>query len=232
MDRYRLILADPPWTYNDQGTRLSPSYEGKQKKSEKEYDTMSFDDICSLGAGIKGITEDDALLLLWCPGPLMETHPWPVIRAWGFHFSTCVPWVKVRWDAKQGRYVYNIGGGHSVRSCAENLLVCSRGKLSSIVKDRGVPGAILAPTPRGRRGVRHSAKPDQQYELAERLVEGPYCELFSRQERDGWMAIGDEISGEDIRQVLGVVPCSAPSASTVESMKPCLHSTQTTTSIE
>ncbi|MFA5383972.1 MAG: hypothetical protein WC364_04810 [Eubacteriales bacterium] len=42
MDKqYRLLMADPPWAYKDQGTRLSPAYEGKQRKSGKRYETMS-----------------------------------------------------------------------------------------------------------------------------------------------------------------------------------------------
>jgi N6-adenosine-specific RNA methylase IME4 len=228
---YSCILADPPWRYNDQGTRLSPSYEGKQKKSGREYETMSLEDICALGPGVKAMSADNALLLLWVPNPLINTHPWPVIESWGFHFSTFIPWTKARWDAKQERYIYNIGGGHSVRSCAESLLVCSKGKISSIIKSpRNVPGAIIAPSPRRKdsRGVRHSAKPEEQYLLAERLVDGPFCELFARETREHWTSIGNGIDNRDIREVLGVIPCSVQSVSfTGDSTRPCTNSTQT-----
>lgn len=228
---YSCILADPPWRYNDQGTRLSPSYEGKQKKSGREYETMSLEDICALGPGVKAMSADNALLLLWVPNPLINTHPWPVIESWGFHFSTFIPWTKARWDAKQERYIYNIGGGHSVRSCAESLLVCSKGKISSIIKSpRNVPGAIIAPSPRRKdsRGVRHSAKPDEQYELAERLVDGNYCEMFARQTRENWDAIGDGINGVDIRETLGVIPWSTvQSVHNMDLLNHCTNSTKT-----
>jgi N6-adenosine-specific RNA methylase IME4 len=36
----------------------------------------------------------------------------------------------------------------------------------------------------------HSRKPDEAYEGIERLVEGPYIELFARQQRRGWTSLG------------------------------------------
>ena len=68
-------------------------------------------------------------------------------------------------------------------------MVCTRGKGASLVLDRGIAGAIIAP----RTG--HSAKPEEQYILAERMVPGgPRLELFARQLRQEWSAWGDEIS--------------------------------------
>jgi len=189
MQKCRLIIADPPWRYNDQGTRLSPQYEGKQRKSGKHYDTMSLEEICALGEWIKSITAQDAILLLWSTHPIKETHPWPVMKAWGFRYSTAIPWVKARWDAKKKRLVYQIGGGKTTRSCSEELLVCTRGKGASLVRDRGIPGAIIAPR------TKHSAKPDEQYDIAERMVPcGPMLELFARQIKHKWSTWGDEIS--------------------------------------
>jgi N6-adenosine-specific RNA methylase IME4 len=40
----------------------------------------------------------------------------------------------------------------------------------------------------------HSRKPDEQYGRIERLVDGPYLEMFARQARPGWIAWGDEVS--------------------------------------
>lgn len=38
----------------------------------------------------------------------------------------------------------------------------------------------------------HSRKPDETLERVERLVEGPYLEMFSRADRDGWDSWGDQ----------------------------------------
>jgi len=105
MQKYQLILADPPWRYNDQGTRLSPQYEGKQRKSVKHYDTMSLQEICALGEWVKFITAQDAILLLWSTHPIKETHPWPVMKAWGFKYSTAIPWVKAERMVPGGPYL-------------------------------------------------------------------------------------------------------------------------------
>lgn len=187
MQKYRLILADPPWRYNDQGTRLSPAYAGRQRKGGPYYETMSIDEIVALGEWVRWLAADDAILLLWCTHPIKETHPWPVIKAWGFRYSTAIPWVKARWNGE--RLVFHIGGGKTVRSCSEELLVCTRGRGASLAVDRGIPGVIIAPR------TIHSAKPEEQYEIAERLVPGgPYLELFARTRRPGWDAWGDQLN--------------------------------------
>jgi len=50
----------------------------------------------------------------------------------------------------------------------------------------------------------HSRKPDGIHERIERLVAGPYLELFARQSRPGWTTWGNERTKFDqgFRQVL------------------------------
>lgn len=198
MEKYRLIMADPPWTYRDQGTRLSPAYWGDQR-SYQHYDTMTLADICDLGEWVKWIAEDNSLLFLWYTGPLMFDGTLPsyaakVINAWGFTPSTIFPWVKCRWDEKKKDFVFQISGGHTLRACAEYICIAYRGKLNKVgIKSHGIPGAILAPRPKVRKGKIHSSKPERAFEIAEELVDGPYLEMFARRIRPGWNAWGDEI---------------------------------------
>jgi len=197
LGKYKLILADPPWRYNDQGTRLSPSYNGPQRKKGPVYPTMTLEDICAMGEWVKSLADEDAILLLWSMHPIKFTHPMAVIKAWGFSYSTAIPWIKARWDNSLQRFVYHVSGGHSIRSCSEKLLVCLKGKISRLRLDKGIPGAIIAPRPPARKGgIIHSAKPDAQYDIAERLVgiEAPKIELFARYQRPGWDAWGDEVA--------------------------------------
>jgi N6-adenosine-specific RNA methylase IME4 len=56
---------------------------------------------------------------------------------------------------------------------------------------RGCHQIIMAPV-----GA-HSAKPDEARRRIERLVLGPYLELFARQKTDGWFAWGNEIPAEE-----------------------------------
>jgi N6-adenosine-specific RNA methylase IME4 len=80
------------------------------------------------------------------------------------------------------------------RANAELCLLFTKG--SPKRKARNVRQVIIAPV-----GV-HSAKPDEQYERIERLVDGPYVEVFARRPWPGWNAIGNEIDGRDVRDVL------------------------------
>ena len=68
------------------------------------------------------------------------------------------------------------------------MLICTRGKGASLVKDRGIPGFIIAPR------QEHSAKPDEKYRIAERMIpEGNRLELFARKRVLGFDAWGDEL---------------------------------------
>jgi N6-adenosine-specific RNA methylase IME4 len=49
-----------------------------------------------------------------------------------------------------------------------------------------VPKLLIAP-PR-----EHSRKPDETYARIERLLPGPYLELFARQSRPAWDGFGDQ----------------------------------------
>ena len=46
--------------------------------------------------------------------------------------------------------------------------------------------SLISPT-------KHSAKPQEMYELIESRSQGPYLELFARNSRPGWSSWGDEI---------------------------------------
>jgi len=39
----------------------------------------------------------------------------------------------------------------------------------------------------------HSRKPDIVYDHIEKMLEGPYVELFARRKRDGWESWGNEV---------------------------------------
>lgn len=70
---FSVIAADPPWSFNDRGTRLAPSYKGKQRrdKDKKHYEVLSLTEICQLP--VKERAADDAYLFLWIPAALRES---------------------------------------------------------------------------------------------------------------------------------------------------------------
>lgn len=189
MDRFHVVLADPPWLFKNRGNRMSPDYAG-------EYETSPIAPILAMGPTIMEAAADDALLFLWCPNALvLEGAATEVCRAWGFAPKQLVPWLKTCVDGETPR----IGGGNYTRACTEMLVVASRGHGSRLVKNRGVPGVLLDPIIAPR--TVHSAKPDESYRMIEQLVpEGPCLELFGRRKySDRWIVLGDQAPDVDGR---------------------------------
>lgn len=182
---FPVILADPPWTFADRGTRLAPSYAGPQRKSAAPYRVMGMDGVCALGSWVLGWAAPSSFLFLWAPNALVvDGTATNVARAWGFEPKQLIPWVKTDAAGKP-----RLGGGHYTRVCTEQLLLCRRGRAA--VRSRSVPGVILAPR------TAHSAKPDASYRLIEQLVDGPYLELFARRRfGPAWSVWGDQAPAE------------------------------------
>jgi N6-adenosine-specific RNA methylase IME4 len=64
-----------------------------------------------------------------------------------------------------------------------------------LLATRGKPRRLHADVRQGILEPRreHSRKPNQVYERIERLVAGPYLELFALQRRPGWTPWGDQV---------------------------------------
>lgn len=173
--RYRTILADPPWRFDHRTGKVSPEH-----KRLNRYRTMSAEEIAALP--VSEIVEEPAHLYLWAPNALLPLGL-QVMAAWGFTYKTNLVWHKIRKDGgSDGR-----GCGFYFRNVTEMLLFGIRGKNAR----------TLAP---GRRQVNviesqktgHSRKPIGQYEIIEACSPGPFLELFARGMRTGWSVWGDE----------------------------------------
>lgn len=171
----RVLLADPPWSFGD-------SLPGPGRGAASHYRCLSLAELCCFPLPPLA---DDAWLVLWRVGA-MQQEALAVVRAWGFNPPTSeIVWVKTTDDGHRVR----IGMGRTVRNAHEVALICRRGKPSRAAAN--VPSVFFAP--RGR----HSAKPDEFYELIERLADGPRVELFARVRRPGWECFGDELPAEE-----------------------------------
>lgn len=173
--RFRVIAADPPWPFRDNGSRMSPDFAG-------HYQVQTLEDICAMGSLVELLVEEDAFLFLWAPNVLvLEGTATRVARAWGFEPIQLIPWVKTD---KSGRP--RLGGGHYTRVVTEQLILCRRGRAK--VERHDVPGVIMAPR------SAHSAKPDASYELIEKLCRGPYLELYARRRfSPKWSVWGNQV---------------------------------------
>ncbi len=170
--KYSTIYADPPWSFKVW------SGEGKDRAAENHFPTMSQDEIEALP--IEGLAADDCALFLWAVMPQLP-EALKVIEAWGFEYKTCAfTWVKTTKDGSRPA----TGMGYWTRANAEICLLATRGSPKRINAD--VPQVIMSPR------TEHSRKPDEAAERIERLVAGPYIELFARAPRKGWKRWGNQ----------------------------------------
>lgn len=183
------ILADPPWhfkTYNEKGRKRSPDWRPFEGSPSIHYDTMGAEQIRALP--VADLAAADCVLFLWICWPLLA-EALQLIEAWGFTYKTCAfSWTKAhaaQIEMFQDDNPVQIGMGYWTRSNSEVCLLAVRGKPKRISAD--VRQAIIEP----RR--QHSRKPDCIYDRVERLVGGPYLELFARNKRDGWTSWGNQV---------------------------------------
>jgi N6-adenosine-specific RNA methylase IME4 len=174
--KFGVIYADPPWKY------VAYSAKGYDRSAVKHYPVMALDAIKALP--VQAHTARDCVLFLWATWPNL-TDAFAVIEAWGFTYKTCgFCWAKTNADGSP-----YMGLGFWSRSNSEACLLATRGKPHRLTAD--VRQIVFAP--RGR----HSAKPPEVRARIERLVEGPYLELFARERTPGWCAWGNEVDHED-----------------------------------
>jgi N6-adenosine-specific RNA methylase IME4 len=168
MTAVRTVVADPPWTPS-LGAKWKTRFTDKARP-QKHYDTLSVAEI----VGLAPDTDKQAHLWLWV---LNQHVDWgyEVARAWGFEPQQMLTWRKP--GLGTGRFQCN----------TESVLLCRKGPRHG--NPFGPTGGTGFDWPRGR----HSEKPDQFYELVERVSPGPFLEMFCRRRRFGWLAHGNQI---------------------------------------
>lgn len=167
----RVLLADPPWQFGD-------SLPGERGAAHK-YPTMALHQIARFPMPVMA---KDSVLFLWRVNAMIEEALF-VGRAWGFRQHSEITWVKTKNDGTGIR----IGMGRIVRAAHESCLIMVRGRPPA-PKARNVPSVIMGPK------REHSQKPDELYDMIERLFDGPYCELFARRHRQGWNQFGNHLA--------------------------------------
>jgi N6-adenosine-specific RNA methylase IME4 len=179
---YGAILADPPWKFVTRAMARCTGANGGGDRSAP-YPTMDTDEIAALP--VASLAVDDCVLFLWACWPHLE-HAFRVIEGWGFTYKTCAfSWMKADpYRLFADEHTPFAGLGYWTRANTEPCLLATRGNPKRLRAD--VRQGIIAP----RR--EHSRKPDEIHERIERLVAGPYLELFARGRRVGWDCWGNE----------------------------------------
>jgi N6-adenosine-specific RNA methylase IME4 len=192
----RVITAYPPIPFK------TWSGKGEGRSPQHHYRCEEFDELAA--TPVASIAAPDCFLLMWCP---LRSIDWvhPLMKAWGFEFSGAgFTWIKLNKKI-------NVAVAAALRSVADNATMSERARLEGFFmgggygtrhntevcwlwrrgnpkrKSKGVRELIIAPV------REHSRKPDEIYARCEALSDGPYVELFARQQWPGWICIGDEV---------------------------------------
>jgi N6-adenosine-specific RNA methylase IME4 len=182
MQKYKVILSDPPWKYRDKCVA------GKRGAAFK-YPVLTLDQIKALP--VPDLAADDSVLFLWSTFPMTrEAHE--VIDAWGFTFKTIgFLWVKTN---RKKRESFAWGMGNWTRSNPEPCLLAVKGKPKRV--SAAVHSVIMSPR------LKHSRKPAEAYVRIEELLgDVSRIELFARRRRRGWDSWGDELDDSDVELV-------------------------------
>ena len=177
---YKTILADPPWRFDVWSGATAVQKRGSKTTytaAQVYYQTMTPEELRALP--VASIAADNSVLFMWITWPNLPLAM-TMIEAWGFRYKTCgFNWMKV---TREGIPAMKMG--YWTRASSEVCLLATRGKPKRLHAD--VRQGILAPI------REHSRKPDGIHDRIERLVAGPYLELFARQSRPGWTVWGNE----------------------------------------
>ena len=173
--KYKIIYADPPWSFDNWG------YEDSPKGAEKHYRTMNDNDIKKIP--IDNISEENSVLFLWGVSPRLPSA-FEVMKAWGFDYKT-IAFVWVKKNKTTSGYAF--GTGYYTRANCEYCLLGIKGKPLPKL-DLSIRQVCDKPR------LNHSQKPDEFYAFVEAYAPAPrYAELFQRTSRSGWDGHGDEV---------------------------------------
>lgn len=163
-ERFGCIYADPPWQYNNQGTRAA---------TNNHYGTMSLKQICA--EPVSEIAAEDAFLFLWTTTSFLR-ESFDVIDAWGFTYKSNWVWVKNQF-----------GIGNYGRVAHEHLMVAVRGKPERLGGEKSQRSWIQSDR------ASHSEKPQEFRTAIMAMASGPYLEMYGRLPFDGWTVYGNQV---------------------------------------
>ena len=222
---FPILYADPPWEY-DNPQDHDPARGGTP------YPQLSIRDICSLRPLIDKVVAKDCSLLLWATCPKLPEAMQVMAAWGFKFTTVPIVWVKLnpkgeliipeksvvlptglsddgvlamykalsslRLTPKDMLLKTGIksGQGYWANGNVEMVLMGKRGRPKRYAKDVKQP--IFSPV------TEHSAKPEEARRRINRIYgDIPGLELFARPPKiKGWLKLGDEIDGLDIREAL------------------------------
>ena len=173
--KFQVIVADPPWPAEN---NLDP----KCIYNICPYPVMPLEEIRALPMNEKAYK--DAVLWLWVTNAFLP-EAFSLLEHWGFEYKNNVTWVKDR-----------PGLGNLLMGQTEHCLLAIKGNPS--IFPQGYSTALFAKV------RNHSQKPEEFYEMVEKMCPGRKLEFFAREKREGWEAFGDEVVYPETTQMVNL----------------------------
>lgn len=174
--QYGVILADPPWLYNDKCC-------AGERGAVYKYPVLSVRDLRKFH--VKHVAADDCALFLWTTMPMIP-DALEVMSAWGFSFKT----VAFTWVKRTANGKLHWGMGNWTRANPELVLFGVRGKPKRVSK--AVHSVVEAKV------REHSRKPDEvRNRIVELMGDVPRLEMFARPPVcAGWDVWGNDVDDD------------------------------------
>lgn len=143
-------------------------YDPESRRSASPYPEMSLEDI----KAIQLPCNKDCVLWLWTTHKFMR-YSFDILDNWGFRDVAILTWVKNR-----------MGIGSWIRSQSEFCIMAVKGnpKINLTNQTTIIYGELRE----------HSRKPDEFYQMVDKLCVGYKIDWFSREKRKGWSQYGAE----------------------------------------
>lgn len=224
----RVILIDKPQPYRN---RHEARHDGSSTRfgigvaSRYTHGVMTEEALRDLGPLIRSIAAEDALIFHWVTKPNMP-FDMKLLEAWGLEYKT-TPFVWVKRNKNQdttfcGAGAYNFSNVEEVwlaRYPGSKLWFPNNPAYKPrqvLQEDWNHTMEVYEAHPRGENGkIIHSRKPEAIQDMIDAWL-GPYLdghtrvELFATRERPGWVCLGGDLSGNDIRTDLTRLAEGAP----------------------
>lgn len=178
MDKFKIILVDPPWKYSDKSLNRGGA--------ERYYETMTLQQLKSLPV-MRLADDGECVLCMWTTKPQM-VNALVLMQSWGFEYVTGLfDWVKTYPDNNPNKPF--IGMGHYTRSNTEYMIMGRKPKGRTPKRlAKNISCVQYAPV------TSHSEKPAKFRDLLVDLFgDVPRVELFARDVADGWEVWGDAV---------------------------------------
>jgi len=184
--KFNIIYLDPAW-YFPKRNNLKTKFGGG---ITDKYPPMKIEDIKNLP--IQDLADDNCAIFMWITTSMTSDSDiidkLSLLKHWGFK----IPNIAFNWKKEYKNGKTHFGTGYYTKSGSELCILGIKGKMKPI--SNYISSIVESPL------EYHSKKPDI---IADKIVELfgdlPRIELFARQPRNGWITIGQELSGLDIK---------------------------------